>query len=68
MDVIIENVEEPGNWLLHCHLPHHVTNNMDINPVPGEPMNHGEAGMFTLFKVKGHHGGGHGQLPRLINQ
>jgi len=50
-DLIIENVEEPGDWLLHCHLPHHVTNNMDIDPVPGEPMNHGEAGMFTLFQV-----------------
>lgn len=51
MDTIIEKVDEPGNWLLHCHLPHHVTNNMEIDPVPGEPMNHGEAGMFTLFNV-----------------
>ena len=57
-DVIIEKVDEPGSWLLHCHLPHHVTNNMDIDPVPGEPMDHGEAGMFTLFKVP-KMGGGH---------
>jgi uncharacterized cupredoxin-like copper-binding protein len=52
LDVIVENIKEPGNWLLHCHLPHHVTNNMEIDPVPGEPMHHGEAGMFTLFKVQ----------------
>ncbi len=51
MDTIIEEVHEKGNWLLHCHLPHHVTNNMEIDPVPGEMMSHGEAGMFTLFNV-----------------
>jgi hypothetical protein len=66
-DLIIENVEEPGDWLLHCHLPHHVTNNMEIDPVPGEPMDHGEAGMFTIFKVPKMGGGRppHGGPPHM---
>ncbi|MEC7184094.1 MAG: multicopper oxidase domain-containing protein, partial [Bdellovibrionota bacterium] len=55
LDVIVEDTKEEGDWLLHCHLPHHVTNNMEIDPVPGEPMHHGEAGMFTVFKVGSHH-------------
>ena len=55
LDVIVEDIKEEGDWLLHCHLPHHVTNNMEIDPVPGEPMHHGEAGMFTVFKVGSHH-------------
>lgn len=30
----------PGTWPLHCHLPHHVTNNGSS----------GEGGMFTVIK------------------
>lgn len=52
LDVIIDHIEEPGDWNFHCHLPHHVTNNMEINPVPGEPMMMGDSGMYTLFKVR----------------
>ena len=52
LDVVIDKIEEPGDWNFHCHLPHHVTNNMEIDPVPGEPMVMGDAGMYTLFKVR----------------
>lgn len=41
----------PGTWLFHCHLPHHVTVNMEIDPTPGEPMIHDGAGMFTTLEV-----------------
>ena len=60
MDVIIDKIDGPGDWNFHCHLPHHVTNNMDINPVPGEPMMMDDAGMYTLFKVREE---GHPDLP-----
>lgn len=51
MDVIIDDVKNPGEWMLHCHLPHHLTNNMDVDTIPGEPMNMGSGGMHTVFKV-----------------
>ncbi|MBF0297849.1 MAG: multicopper oxidase domain-containing protein [Oligoflexia bacterium] len=52
MDVIIDKIDEPGEWMFHCHLPHHVTNNMHgMEPVPGESHGHAHAGMFTLFNV-----------------
>ena len=53
-----------GEWLFHCHRLHHIHNNMGISPVPGEPMHHGEGGMFTKLIVAkpggGHHGGDEG--------
>jgi hypothetical protein len=51
MDVIIDEINTPGEWMFHCHLPHHVTNNMDIDTVPGEPMYMGSGGMHAVFKV-----------------
>ena len=58
-----------GDWLFHCHRLHHIHNNMGITPVPGEPMHHGEGGMFTKLVVSkpnmgdsghdGHGDGGH---------
>jgi FtsP/CotA-like multicopper oxidase with cupredoxin domain len=41
-----------GKWMLHCHFLHHIMNNMDFLPVPGEPhkMGHTE-GMFTIVEV-----------------
>lgn len=51
MDVIIDEVDTPGEWMMHCHLPHHVTNNMDIDIIPGEPMFMGNGGMHTVLKV-----------------
>ena len=24
---VIWTAREPGKWLLHCHIPHHITNN-----------------------------------------
>ena len=51
MDVIIDKIDEPGEWMFHCHLPHHVTNNMDVDTIPGEPMYMGSGGMNTSFKV-----------------
>lgn len=76
MDVIIDEVKTPGEWMFHCHLPHHVTNNMDIEPIPGEPMDMDNGGMHLVMNVHkapgepgysnptpppgGGHGGGHG--------
>ena len=76
MDVIIDEVKTPGEWMFHCHLPHHVTNNMDIEPIPGEPMDMDNGGMHIIMNVHkspgvpgyenptpppgGGHGGGHG--------
>lgn len=51
MDVIIDNVDEPGEWMFHCHLPHHVTNNMDVDIIPGEPMFMDNGGMHVVLKV-----------------
>ncbi len=51
MDVIIDKIDEPGEWMFHCHLPHHVTNNMDVDTIPGEPMYMGNGGMHSVFKV-----------------
>ncbi|MBI4042069.1 MAG: multicopper oxidase domain-containing protein, partial [Deltaproteobacteria bacterium] len=43
---------KPDVWMLHCHLPHHVTNNMHVPPVPGEPMAHEMAGMMTTVIIQ----------------
>lgn len=51
IDVIIDDIRTPGEWMLHCHLPHHVTNNMDVDTIPGEPMDMGNGGMHTVLKV-----------------
>lgn len=51
MDVIIDEIDTPGEWMFHCHLPHHVTNNMDVDTIPGEPMYMGNGGMHAVFKV-----------------
>lgn len=51
MDVIIDKIDTPGEWMFHCHLPHHVTNNMDVDIIPGEPMYMGNGGMHAVFKV-----------------
>lgn len=51
MDVIIDEIDTPGEWMFHCHLPHHVTNNMDVDIIPGEPMYMGNGGMHAVFKV-----------------
>ncbi|MCM2350945.1 MAG: multicopper oxidase domain-containing protein [Bacteriovoracaceae bacterium] len=51
IDVIIDNIKNPGEWMLHCHLPHHVTNNMDVDTIPGEPMDMGNGGMHTVMRV-----------------
>jgi len=44
--------EEPGTWLLHCHFLHHMMNDMDRPPIPGEmpPMNPAQ-GMFTTVVI-----------------
>ncbi|MEZ4744317.1 MAG: multicopper oxidase domain-containing protein [Bdellovibrionota bacterium] len=42
-----------GPWLLHCHFLHHITNDMDRNPIPGQPMDMPPgAGMFTIVDVQ----------------
>ena len=46
----------PGDWMLHCHLPHHMMNQM-VSMVG--PMAHAGHGMRT----GGGHGGGHGDDP-----
>ncbi len=51
MDVIIDEIDTPGEWMFHCHLPHHVTNNMDVDSIPGEPMHMENGGMHAVFKV-----------------
>ena len=46
---------EPGIWMLHCHLLHHIMNDMQRPPVPGRGghnMNEGE-GMHTIVEVVG---------------
>ena len=42
----------PGPWLFHCHFMHHIMNDMDMPPIPGEmsPMM-SEEGMFTIVDV-----------------
>lgn len=75
IDVIVDEINNPGEWMLHCHLPHHVTNNMDIDIIPGEPMYMADGGMHTQLIVHrgpndpgyvnasgddGQTGGGHG--------
>lgn len=51
IDVIVDEINNPGEWMLHCHLPHHVTNNMDIDIIPGEPMYMADGGMHTQLIV-----------------
>lgn len=75
IDVIVDEINNPGEWMLHCHLPHHVTNNMDVDIIPGEPMYMADGGMHTQLIVHrglndpgyvnapdegGGHGGSHG--------
>lgn len=41
-DVIWE-ARRPGKWLLHCHIPHHTTNdNVEVD---------GEGGLMTVIEV-----------------
>lgn len=42
----------PGPWLFHCHFMHHIMNDMDMPPIPGDmnPMM-AEEGMFTIVDV-----------------
>ncbi|MEZ4750398.1 MAG: multicopper oxidase domain-containing protein [Bdellovibrionota bacterium] len=42
----------PGKWMFHCHFLHHIMNDMEFLPIPGQPhqMSHGE-GMFTMLHV-----------------
>jgi len=45
--------KHPGPWLFHCHFLHHIMNDMDRPPVPGEKMIMAkEAGMFTVLDVE----------------
>ena len=42
----------PGDWIFHCHFLHHITNDMDRPPIPGQPMLMVPAqGMFTVLEV-----------------
>lgn len=44
--------EGPGVWMLHCHLLHHIMNDMNRPTVPGQPMPPMEgAGMHTILEV-----------------
>lgn len=40
---VIWTAHEPGKWLLHCHIPHHTTNN--------NVEEHGGRGMTTVIDV-----------------
>lgn len=53
MTIEFEASKWPGPWLFHCHFLHHIMNDMDRPPIPGEkmmPMK--EAGMFTIVDVE----------------
>lgn len=53
MTIEFEASKWPGPWLFHCHFLHHITNDMDRPPIPGEAMMPmGEAGMFTILDVE----------------
>jgi len=52
LDVEMDAADFPGTWIFHCHLPHHITNDMEVNPVPEEMMVHDAAGMFTAIVVR----------------
>lgn len=43
---------EPGVWMLHCHILHHIMNDMNRPNVPGKPMPmHMVGGMHTILEV-----------------
>ncbi len=43
----------PGTWMFHCHYLHHIMNDMDKPPLPGEMDHsaHGPGGMHTMIRV-----------------
>lgn len=53
MTIEFEASKWPGPWLFHCHFLHHITNDMERSPIPGQPMNMlPGAGMFTIIDVE----------------
>lgn len=44
----------PGKWMFHCHFLHHIMNDMDRRPIPGQPAHagHGMGGMHTVLEVE----------------
>jgi len=48
-----EAIKWPGPWLFHCHFLHHIMNDMDRPPIPGEMMKMTKSsGMFTILDVE----------------
>lgn len=53
MTIEFEASKWKGPWLFHCHFLHHIMNDMDRAPIPGQPMNMlPGAGMFTIVDVE----------------
>lgn len=48
----IDNLHTVGKWMFHCHFLHHIMNDMEFIPIPGQPhmMMHAQ-GMFTMLDV-----------------